>query len=232
MSILEDKPRLRGILNSLRNDHVLVITGQSGAGKDTLVKSITSVAPKRFRACYVGTGEEFRRNMPKFSRAMRRRIQSINDAGELQDPLNAVTQVVNKILHHWNGVDLLILEGSPRTKDEAVYLYKYIMRFLKRRIVLVNLVISDELSIKRMEERNEKDRLAGREPRKDTATPEARQAKAAYYHEQVVPAVEYLEGLPRTEVAVMSIRVDEMSIREVLEEVLCSMPDILEMSLA
>ncbi len=226
MSILRNKKLVEGILTNLAKDHVLMITGQSGAGKNTLVKNLRTVTTRRLRLFEVGTGEEFRKGMVNggFSSIVRRRIRTINDAGGLQDPLIAASLVVGKIMRELKGNDLLVIEGSPRTRLEAQYLHRYVRDFLQRKIVLLNLMVSDELAIQRMIQRNEEDRLAGRKLRTDMATPEAREKKAAYYHEQVVPAVNYMHQQSQTEAVTITIRTDDLDTLQVLEEVIGRMP--------
>lgn len=225
MGILDKKELLEGIFGNLVKDCVLMITGQSGAGKGTLVKRLHTFIPEHLRLFGVGTGEEFRKGIDGgFSPIVRRRIRTINDSGGLQDPLIAASLVVGKIMRELKGNDLIVVEGSPRTRPEAEYLHRYTCDFLQRRIVLLNLVVSDELAIQRMIQRKEEDRLAGRKLRTDTATPEARQKKAAFYHEHVVPAVNYMSRRSQTEAVVISIDTDNLSPDHVLEQVLGRMP--------
>lgn len=220
--MVKDEAAVVSLLEHISDKHVLQITGQSGAGKGTLADALASYRMTKYHPKVISTGEEFRKGIKtNFSPDMCSLIEEVNDAGGLQDPLDATSLVIAELQREWRFNRLTIIEGSPRTVKEASYLYDYCCNRLKRKVILINLIVSDELAIERMIKRNKEDEKAGRAPRKDTATPEARQKKVAYYHEHVAPAVKFMR---MTLAQVITIHADDMTPVEVLEHVLNQLP--------
>jgi hypothetical protein len=83
----------------------------------------------------------------------------------------------------------------------------------------------DELATKRIMERNEKDRLAGKPVRTDTDTPEKIATKLGFYYRDVVPAIQRIGEHSQTEAIAFRVVVEEhMSPDDVLAEVIGRMP--------
>lgn len=90
---------------------------------------------------------------------------------------------------------------------------------------MIDLYASVELATKRIMERNEKDRLAGKPVRTDTDTPEKIATKIGFYYRDVVPAMKRLGQYSQTEVVPLRVVVEEhMSPEDVLEQVIGRMP--------
>lgn len=226
MSILEDKERLKEIFSSLTAECVLIITGQSGAGKEVLLHGLHRIAPVEFPLSVIQTGEEFRNNMEKFSPVIRQQMQETNDRGQRQDGRIAAVLVKAKLLFELSkNSGPTIIEGSPRSIIEAEQLYDFIWNVLHRRIILVDLYAPDWLATERILHRNEEDRKANRPIRTDTDTPEKIETKIKFYHSDVTPAVQRMREYSKWHVIVLRVAVIRgMTPDHVLEEVLTRLP--------
>lgn len=223
MRITDDKDLVKRIFKILAEEYVVLITGESGSGKGTLVESFKGVNLYDTQVkCLVTTGDEFRKKKETASPDVCKILQATNDAGERQNGFVAAALVCMEVMDYFDKKGITIVEGSPRSPEEADYLYKFFWGFLRRKIVVINVYAPEELAIKRIMERNEKDRLANRPVRTDTDTPEKIRAKLAYYKRDVIPAFERMEDYPVENVVTIKVSVmtEEVPPEDVFEEVL------------
>lgn len=189
-----DEESIQRTLSILNSEYVIMITGQSFSGKGTLVESILKACPVACRPkSSVSTGELFRKHIPRFSPDIRRRLQEISDAGELQDPAIAASLVTNEVNYTWKKDKLLIIEGSPRSVKEANILYPYLTRTTGKNVFLVHLTINDALAMERAKGRNTAEERAGGERRTDTKDEASIRRKLAYHKRDVIPGVEAMD---------------------------------------
>lgn len=224
-NLLRRKKLLKGIFGNLAKSYVLIITGQSGAGKETLREGIKRIAPAAFPVSYiVGTGDEFRMRIPTFTLGMRTRLQEIQDTGQLQSGDLAAAVVIMTILEEWDGKGLLVLEGSPRTIVEAEALHRFITTVLQKRIVIVNLHTSDALATERLMKRHQLEKKKGGAVRKETSNLVAIKTKLKFYYEHVLQAFLHMRGDLHGVVGFQVTVSRKKSPRDVLEEVIGRMP--------
>lgn len=172
----------------------IIVIGQSASGKGTLLNVLKQhAATFNDSTLVLGTGDLFRENISTFSPSMKDRLVKINDSGNLQSPLIATSLWLSKILKDYTGGNILV-EGSPRSVDEAKYMLEIYRYFLDLEMFILHLEVSDAVAEARMIKRNNGEIFEGRIPRADCATPEARKTKLAFYQEHVLPAIHYLEG--------------------------------------
>jgi adenylate kinase family enzyme len=226
MSLLDNRGLLKGIFSNLAKECVILVTGQSGAGKGTLIDGFKKLNFYDAQVkCIVSTGDEFRKKINTASSDVRDILQSINDRGERQNGFIAAMLVSMEVMNYWDKRGITIIEGSPRSPEEVEYLLKFFFGFLRRRLIVVDLYASDELATKRIMERNEKDRLAGKPVRTDTDTPEKIATKLGFYYRDVVPAIQRIGEHSQTEAIAFRVVVEEhMSPDDVLAEVIGRMP--------
>lgn len=117
---------MKGIYKNLAAECVVLITGQSGAGKGTLVEGLQRLLPPGiFIRSLVSTGDQFRSKLKTVSPDVHAVLQRINDLGERQDGFVAAMLVAMRVMDSWHKNGLTIIEGSPRSPKEAEYLHTF-----------------------------------------------------------------------------------------------------------
>ncbi len=204
-----------------RKERTIVLIGQSACGKETqskiLQKHIMDHKPDDFQFLYLESGGLFRRNIPEYTQYMSQKLKDINDAGRLQSPGFAITQWTDEILRKWNGLGHILIDGAPRTEDEARAMFGVYTESLGRDMTVFHIKVPDEVADARMVKRNEEIIASGGTPRADSATPEARNKKLAFYHKHVRDAIYMLDE--DFEVDVHDID-GERSVEEISNEIL------------
>lgn len=196
--------------NLERSDTVVFIIGQSGSGKGTLVRNLNELFKKAkhselsplksiwawFREAEVediylsDTGALLRGHIPLMTKEVGRLIGNIQSQGKLQSPSVAASLCINNFLYEYEG-GIAVIDGSPRTIFEAEILIDF-FHSLGKNIFVLNLLIDDEEALKRMKERNKKLSEDGGQVRTDSDSDEKLKTKMQFYHDQVVPTVDYL----------------------------------------
>lgn len=173
-----------------RRNAVVVIIGQSGGGKNTLVQPLLETG----LFFYSETGQLFRDNIPLFSEENKKTLKSINDSGRRQSWSIATALWVRNILMNYKKGPIII-DGSPRSRGEARALLDFFgAGYLHREIVLFHLKVSDTTAEGRMIHRNNEIKKQRGTVRKDTATQKARMKKLNFFHTDVLPAIRYLKN--------------------------------------
>ncbi len=189
-------------LGNLARGYVVLITGQTAAGKDTLALNILEACPPECRpGGFINTGDIFETRIPEFSPDIRERLRVIKDSGRLQHPGIDSALVTDAVLCGWEKDRLLVIGGSPCSAREANFLHSFIVRFLDKRIFLVHLTIDEDLAIERILHRNKQEGLAGGPQRTDTQDLASIRNKLAYHESKVVPAVDEMDRKERVQIA-------------------------------
>ena len=214
---IQDTETLRKIFSTERT---IVLIGQSACGKETQAKILLEMfqkySPEDFQKLYLETGGLFRQNIPKYSDYMRQKLADINDAGGLQSPAFGITQGTGAVLEQWQGKGHILIDGSPRSEEEARSMFSMYTDCIGREMIVFHIKVSDEVAEERMVRRNLELLSEGKVPRKDSATPESRKRKLSFYHEHVRDAVLFLE-----EIGVCVHKIDgEKTVEEISEEIL------------
>ncbi|OGZ12168.1 MAG: hypothetical protein A3C93_00745 [Candidatus Lloydbacteria bacterium RIFCSPHIGHO2_02_FULL_54_17] len=162
-----------------------VFIGASGCGKGTQVELLKQELTKRDPKTpifYLQTGQHFREFVKSESRAAAI-AREAQERGELLPGFLAMWLWSDIFIKNLTGNEHLVIDGSPRTVDEAEHL-DVALKFFKRGVPTVIFInVSPEWSMARMKER------AAKESRNDDT--EASIAKRlAWYERDVVPTVE------------------------------------------
>ncbi len=184
------------LAKALDKGPVVIFIGQSGCGKETQSKELIKISKElnSQREVYIAeTGQIWRDSIPQMTPFCKELLNQIQSSGQLQSWVTTAALWGSKFFYGYNG-GLVIVDGSPRSVDEAKAVLDFYHGFAKKEIIIFSIEISDEEAEKRMIARNEAIVQGGGTPRSDTDTAEKRRVKKAYFHTDVKPAIESLVG--------------------------------------
>jgi adenylate kinase family enzyme len=90
----------------------------------------------------------------------------------------------------------ILIDGSPRSVDEAKTMKEFFCDFLGREVFVFYISVTDEECKRRILARNELHKTQNREVRADCSTVESITEKLRWFHTDVMPAIQYLEKAP------------------------------------
>lgn len=167
------------------NKETFIFIGSSGCGKGTQValtkeklKSIDPATP----IFYLQTGQHFR-DFVKGDTFAARSAKEALERGELLPGFVAMWLWSDIFVKNLTGGEHLILDGSPRTKDEAEHLDIAFKFFGRKQPKVIYIKVSEDWSTQRMLDR------AKKEGRKDDSEESIRR-RLSWFARDVLPAVE------------------------------------------
>jgi adenylate kinase len=164
--------------------HTLIFIGMSGCGKGTQVgllrDHIASKDPGR-PLFYLQTGQHFREFIKQENCAARIAKEEV-DRGERAPDFLAMYLWSDVFVKNLTGKEHLIIDGSPRSVNEAQNLDIALKFFRRERPAVVHLHVSPEWALQHLLERAEK------EGRKDDSR-EGILKRLSWYERDVMPAV-------------------------------------------
>ena len=168
------------------NPKTFIFIGRSGCGKGTQAVRLSEYLKKTDPAHpiqYIETGERFRKFIAGESAASKR-ANAIYERAERQPDFLAIWMWSSFIVDELSENEHLIIDGTPRSKDEAEVLLGA-LNFLDRKDVhVVYLNVSKEWSLARLSERG----------RVDDTSLAKREKRLAWFDTDVIPAVEFLQS--------------------------------------
>jgi len=126
---------------------MLIFFGAPGVGKGTQAKIVS----KNLHIPHISTGDILRTAIRKKSE-LGLKAKSIVDSGELV-PDEIMIGLVENVLKSNKCVDGFILDGFPRTLDQAKLLQPILSEVCKSQITLITLDAEDEIIINRLTQR-------------------------------------------------------------------------------
>lgn len=152
---------------ALRQPLRMILIGPPGSGKGTQAALIKQF----FKAPHISTGELLRQEV-KQGTELGKQAQVYMLAGQLVPDEIMLKMVDNKLA----GEESFILDGFPRSKAQAEHLDETLARLGKPLTAVANLMVDDEIVVKRLKERGRQD-----------DTEEIIRNRLKVYHEQTEP---------------------------------------------
>lgn len=122
----------------------LILLGPPGTGKGTVAQEISS----RYHLPHISTGDIFRQNI-KNKTALGQEVESYLNKGDLV-PDDLTNRLVEDRLNQEDVADGFILDGYPRTLDQARALAEILENKKAKLDVALNVYVPDEIILKRL----------------------------------------------------------------------------------
>lgn len=191
----------------------LILFGPPGAGKGTQANRLQ----EDFQLPFISTGEMLRANVTEQT-DLGRQAQTYMDAGDLV-PDGLIVAMAGERLQHEDAEDGFILDGFPRTLDQAAALDRHLTELGRRVTAALLIDVPDEEVVRRLSGRRVCvksghnyhvefdppkhdgvcDQDGSRLMQRDDDKPEVIQNRLKVYHDQTEPLVAYYDerGLMR-----------------------------------
>ncbi|MFZ2253227.1 MAG: nucleoside monophosphate kinase [Minisyncoccia bacterium] len=163
--------------------HTIIFIGPQGSGKGTQIALLSKVLKEKFpteRVVDIQTGRRFRALAAKGEGFTEEHIQRTLDTGKLQPLFLSVVLWGDAFHHHVDQTCHLLIDGFPRTVNEAKVLEGAFDFYERKYVTIINLVTSEEIVRERMIDRARAD-----------DTPESIEARLAWYREETLPVLAY-----------------------------------------
>lgn len=159
-----------------------ILFGPPGAGKGTQAKFMV----EKFNLIHISTGDLLRKEMAAET-PLGKQAKKLIEQGYLV-PDDVVVGMIENAFASNTGVNGFILDGFPRTIEQAETLDSLLKKRGDEVTKVISLAISDEMIAERIKHR------AQIENRADDAEPETIRHRIATYHEKTEPLVNYYKA--------------------------------------
>ena len=186
----------------------LILFGPPGAGKGTQAERLRA----DFQLPFISTGDMLRANV-KDETELGRQAKEYMDAGDLV-PDELIVAMARDRLEHDDARDGFILDGFPRTIEQAEALKEMLVELGRRVTTALLIDVSDEEVVRRLSGRRMCvksghnyhvefdppkhegvcDQDGSRLVQRDDDKPEVVEHRLAVYHEKTHPLIEYYDG--------------------------------------
>ncbi len=170
----------------------IIFIGPQGSGKGTQIEKLDAVLSKKDptnRVVDIQTGRRFRALAAKGEGYTEKSVSSTLNSGVLQPLFLSVVLWGDAMREHMDETRHLLIDGFPRTVDEARVLESALSFYKRSHIHIVNLEVPEDVV---------RERMLGRAREDDTH--ESIEARLKWYREETLPVLEYYRGRPRTDV--------------------------------
>jgi adenylate kinase len=172
--------------------HTIIFIGPQGSGKGTQIELLSKVLktmdPER-RVVDIQTGRRFRSLEAKGEGFTERKIHETLDSGILQPLFLSVVLWGDAFHHHVDPECHVLIDGFPRTVDEAKVLESALSFYKREKLTLINLEASEAIVRDRMIHRARPD-----------DTPTSIEARLTWYREETLPVLAYYRERAHTTV--------------------------------
>ena len=159
-----------------------ILFGPPGAGKGTQAGAIAA----KYNLKHVSTGELLRNEIAAGTE-LGKQAKSLIEAGALV-PDSVVEGMIENLFATASGIDGFLLDGFPRTGQQAIDLDKILEARGEKVDAVVALMISDETICERLKHRAEI------EGRADDANEETIKNRIATYHKKTEPLIDFYKA--------------------------------------
>ena len=170
--------------------HSVIFIGPQGSGKGTQIALLSRVMrardPER-RVVDIQTGRRFRALAAKREGFTEEKVFETLDTGRLQPLFLSVVLWGDAFHHHVDPECHLLLDGLPRTVDEARVLESALTFYRREHLTIINLAADEAVVRACMEKRARTD-----------DTPSSIESRLTWYKEETLPVLEYYKERPHT----------------------------------
>ena len=170
----------------------IIFVGPQGSGKGTQIEKLVATLQEldpTGRILDIQTGRRFRALAAKGEGYTERHISKTLDSGVLQPLFLSVSLWADAMREHADAKCHLLIDGFPRTIDEARVLESAWLFYQRDHIEVVNLETPESVVRARMQDRARAD---------DTEA--SIEARLGWYRNEVVPVLQYYRERPQTTV--------------------------------
>ncbi len=172
--------------------NTIVFVGPQGSGKGTQIELLTArfkaKDPSR-RVVDIQTGRRFRALAAKQEGFTEKSVNSTLDTGVLQPLFLSVVLWGDAMREHVDTECHLLIDGFPRTVNEARVLESAFCFYKRESVIVINLNTPEDVVRTRMESRARLD-----------DTKESIEARLRWYREETLPVIAYYRERPDTTV--------------------------------
>ncbi len=161
----------------------VIFIGPQGSGKGTQIKKLDQVLDKldpTRNVVDIQTGRRFRGLAAKQEGYTEEHVSGTLDSGVLQPLFLSVSLWADAMTEHLDDECHLLIDGFPRTVDEAKVLESALLFYKRSPVEIINLDTPEDVVRGRMEGRGRND---------DTA--DSIEARLKWYKEEVLPVIAY-----------------------------------------
>lgn len=161
----------------------IIFIGPQGSGKGTQIEKLHTTlkqADPTRPVVDIQTGRRFRAMAAKGEGYTERHVSKTLDSGVLQPLFLSVSLWADAMREHVDDNCHVLIDGFPRTIDEAHVLESALAFYKRSQIEVVNLDTPEAVVEERMQERARED-----------DTQESIKARLAWYRNEVLPVIEY-----------------------------------------
>lgn len=170
--------------------HTIIFIGPQGSGKGTQIDLLTKVLEKadpEREVVDIQTGRRFRALAAKREGFTEQTLAETVEAGVLQPLFLSVVLWGDAFHHHVDPDCHLLIDGFPRTVNEAKVLESALAFYKRVPLTIVNLETPEDVV---------RDRMVNRARPDDT--PESIEARLRWYREETLPVLAYYRERPHT----------------------------------
>jgi len=172
--------------------HTIIFVGPQGSGKGTQIERLSKVLrvqDSTRRVVDIQTGRRFRSLAEKQEGFTEQQIHKTLNTGMLQPLFLSVVLWGDAFHHHVDPDCHLLIDGFPRTVNEAKVLESAFRFYERKNVTIINLDTPEEIVRRRMETRARKD-----------DTNESIEARLVWYREETIPVLEYYRARHDTQI--------------------------------
>lgn len=170
--------------------YTIIFVGPQGSGKGTQIDLLTKVLEKmdpEREVVDIQTGRRFRALAAKREGFTEQTLAETVEAGVLQPLFLSVVLWGDAFHHHVDPDCHLLIDGFPRTVEEARVLESALAFYKREPLTIVNLETPEDVVRDRMVHRARPD-----------DTPESIEARLRWYREETLPVLAYYRERPHT----------------------------------
>ncbi len=179
-------------MNTALIPYTIIFIGPQGSGKGTQIERLTKAlrqSEPHKRVVDIQTGRRFRALAAKQEGYTEKSIHQTLDTGILQPLFLSVVLWGDAFHHHVDPECHLLIDGFPRTVNEARVLESALSFYHRDNLVIVNLETPEDVVRGRMQSRARAD-----------DTPESIEARLSWYREETLPVLAYYRERAHTTV--------------------------------